>query len=161
MKRFFATLGAFTFVQAPPEVCRADVAPEPGLAFVDARPGSLGGIARIEWHGRVLFPPPDEPKGLDRHVAGHSGSLALVGRFARADLHRWIFQSIGIDDCSSYGVWVLDVRGGQAAVRRVFRKCINGTVEILWWKPRAQVLVVSLSLAPRVMRWAVDLDESS
>ena len=138
------------------------VTPVPGLVFETTRPY---GFMQIRWHGRQLFPPPG---GIDPNVdhiaAGHSNWLRLVGEWNAEGLHRWVFSASGIDDCNSYGVWVLDVRDGHATMRRIVRSCIFFGVEILSWKPRARVLVTTNVYDPSVygsfrpLRLAFDLD---
>ena len=130
--------------------------PVPGLVF--ERTGEYG-FMQIRWHGRQLFPPPGgiDPK-VDHIAAGHSNWLRLVGEWNAGGLHRWVFSASGIDDCNSYGVWVLDVRDGRATMRRVFRGCVGVSVQMLSWTPIARVLVTTYVRDFAVVRLAIVLD---
>lgn len=110
----------------------------PGLVFVHDQVHAEDGIVDVRWRGRSLA-----PRGLaapwdpDDHTAG----LRVVGRWAKDGLRRWVFQAPGIDDCSAYGLWVLDLRGGNASLRRVDRDCYQAQPSILRWTPDARALV--------------------
>ena len=137
----------------------ADVTtPVPGLVFETTPPY---GFMQIRWRGRQLFPPPGgiDPN-VDHFAAGHSHWLRLVGEWNAGGRHRWVFSASGIDDCHSYGVWVLDLRDGQATMRRVFRRCIHTSVEILSWTPIARVLVTTYTAGAvaKTLRIVVPLD---
>lgn len=137
----------------------------PGLVFESTHPpmSATHDITRITWNDRTLFQPPDQRPESDHITEGHIGELRLVGEWNADGLHRWVFTAPGIDDCSEYGAWVLDIRGGRARMRRIVSMCIQGSpgVEILAWKPRARILISTLhyrsgELVP--VRLAFDID---
>ena len=138
----------------------------PGLVFESIHPpmSATHDITRITWNDRTLFPPPDDRPDIDHIERGYSGELRVAGEWYADGLHRWVLTAPGIDDCSEYGAWVLDVRGGRARLRRIVSMCIQGSpgVQVLAWKPRPQILISTVQwrrgeLVP--VRLAFDIDE--
>lgn len=138
----------------------------PGLVFesIHEPMSPTHDITRITWNDRQLFPPPDERPESDHITDGHSGELRVVGEWNADGLHRWVLTAPGIDDCSEYGAWVLDIRGGRARLRRIVSMCIQGSpgVQVLRWKPRAQIIISTVQYRrgePVPVRLAFDIDE--
>lgn len=121
------------------------------------------GRERVLSRGRQIFSPPGDVVDEDHIAAGHFHRLDLVGEWNAGGAHRWVFSALGIDDCHSYGVWVLDLRGGRASMRRVMRMCTMFRVEISSRTPLPRALVTLSKLdgvtgEERKVRVALPLD---